>query len=100
MQTDVFDQISNEIGARDRQGSADANKKARKIVKGAEASSIGVMSICPGKDIVSTLSGWSKKEFGVSFSALAIAREMQLEEIAPEALQVITAMEQGADFAS
>ena len=100
MKTEVFDHISNEIGARVRKGVADANKKARRIINDAWSSYDGVISICPGKAIVSALSAWSQKNYGVSFSALAIAREMRLEELPSEAIQVVAAIENLSDFST
>lgn len=89
----VFDQVANEIGARDRKGVADANSKAREIIDKAWTSYDGMTSICSGKMITSHLSGWSQKNFNVSFSALAIAREMYLEEIPEEVVHVIATIE-------
>ena len=100
MKTEVFDHISNEIGASDRKGVADANKKARRIIDDAWSSYNGLISICPGKAIVSALSAWSQKKFGVSFSALAIAREIQLKELATEATQLVAAIENLSDFST
>ena len=100
MENEVLDLIGNEIGARERKGVADANKKARKIIGEAWATYDGKVSICPGKQIISGLSAWSQAEFGVSFSALALAREIRLEELNNEVIQVIAAIENSSDFGS
>jgi len=100
METEILDQISDEIGGRDRKGSADSNKKARELISEAWTSYDGKISICSGKKIVSGLSAWSQKKFGVSFSALTIAREIRQEDLDDEVIQVIAAIENLSDFSS
>jgi predicted ATPase len=47
-----------------------------------------------GSALLSDLSAWSKKEFGVSISDVALAREVRASEMSPELVAVLTAIEQ------
>ena len=100
MKEQVFDNISDAIWGRDRKGIVDANKKARSVVNTAWSSYEEIISICPGKSIVSALSGWSQKNYGVSFSALGLARELRLDELPSEALQVVVSINKSSEFSS
>lgn len=100
MKEQVFDNISDAIWGRDRKGIVDANKKARSVVNTAWSSYDEIISICPGKSIVSALSGWSQKNYGVSFSALGLARELRLDELPSEALQVVVSINKSSEFSS
>jgi len=74
------------------------NPKAREIVNRSWDTYDGMISICSGKKIVSRLSKWAQENYGVSFSALTIAREIKLSEISPEVIHIVTAIEQSSDF--
>lgn len=100
IQTDVFDKISNEIWLRDRSNVGAANKEAREIIEKAWLTYDGKITVCPGKEVVSAISAWSQTNFDVSFGALSLAREMQLGELAPEAVHLVTAIENASDLPS
>ena len=51
-----------------------------------------------GTSLLSDLSAWSKKEFGVSISDIALARELRANEMATELVAVLTAIEQHESF--
>lgn len=51
-----------------------------------------------GTSLLSDLSAWSKKAFGVSLSDIALAREVRASEMAPELIEVLTAIEQHESF--
>jgi len=44
------------------------------------------------------LSDWSKKDYGISFNAISIAREMKKEEINDEVVEVIECIEINTPF--
>jgi AAA domain, putative AbiEii toxin, Type IV TA system/AAA ATPase domain len=54
----------------------------------------------PGKKVIARLSEWSKDEFGVSFGAEQIARVLKPEEVAPEVVEVLTAIVEGRPLLS
>lgn len=61
----------------------------------------GTLAACvSGKRILSKLSDWSKKEYGVSFGAVTVARSMLPEEIHSEMKGTLESIEDGRDFAS
>ena len=52
-----------------------------------------VALIAPGKQMISALSDWSQKNFGVSFNATKLASFLQETEIHPEMRAVVEAIE-------
>ncbi|MFO0832004.1 MAG: AAA family ATPase [Phycisphaerales bacterium] len=95
----VFDSLSHEYLIRDRgAGVHGANKKARERIDQAWATLAGRLGIVSGKDLVSELSAWSKKNYGVSFGPLRIARELKGDEVASEVKAVVRAIEKGHAF--
>ncbi|MFT3893293.1 MAG: hypothetical protein QM730_16820 [Anaerolineales bacterium] len=71
----VFDALSSYFHAQNRAGGVtDANKKAREKLEKYWATQEGRWSIVSGKIIISNLSGWSQKNFGVSFNPLRIIK--------------------------
>ena len=80
------------------QNPSTTNKEARVIVEGYWSTYKEKISLCSGKQIISALSGWSQEKYGVSFSPLAIARNMELSEIDPEVISVVTAIERSEPF--
>lgn len=74
----------------------DARKELAKRVKNR-----GTLSACvSGKRILSRLSDWSKREYGVSFGAVAVARSMLPEDIHPEMKEALEAIEYERGFTS
>jgi len=97
----VTDLIAEELLKRDRKrGLKNANQEARNIRDDTWNTTEGILSVVPGKKIVSKLSGWSKEKYGVSFSASKIARGIREDEIQEEMRGVITAIETRISFAS
>ena len=99
MKDDVIDKISDQISLSHRKKNpSTTNKEARVIVEGYWSTYKEKISLCSGKQIISALSGWSQEKYGVSFSPLAIARNMELSEIDPEVISVVTAIERSEPF--
>lgn len=96
MEEDIFDAISAEILARQRSlGQGGANKLARKVIKDEIDRAGNFLSLVSGKEILSRLSQWCQAEFRVSFNAIAIAREMNADDIAEEMRKIVAAIENG-----
>ena len=49
----------------------------------------------PGKDVLRKLNSWVQAELGVSFGAVALARELRANEIHPEIVAVLRAIKDG-----
>jgi hypothetical protein len=75
-----------------------ANSMARQHVKALWAIESNRPMLVSGKDVLSRLSEWTKTEFGASFGAPAIARQLKKSEIPTEIVEVIRAIEEGSDF--
>ena len=54
--------------------------------------------VVSGKDILARLSEWTLREFGTSFGAPAIARQMRGSEVPEELAEVIGIIEEGSSF--
>lgn len=92
----VFDSLSHEYHVRDRgAGVHGANKRARERIESAWATPAGRVGIVSGKELLSRLSEWAKKTYGVSFGALRLAKELQSHEISSEMRAVVRAIELG-----
>jgi hypothetical protein len=90
----VFDSLAHDLLSRDRRGGVgQANKIARQKMEEGWRSAAGILAMAPGKSVLSELSKWSHRQFGVSFGALRLARELHRDEIAPEAAAVVRAIE-------
>jgi predicted 3-demethylubiquinone-9 3-methyltransferase (glyoxalase superfamily) len=50
--------------------------------------------------MLSTLSGWSKDRFGVSFGVAAILRMLRREDLIPEIVAVISAIQSNEPFSA
>jgi hypothetical protein len=94
----ALDGMSSAIFAQDKRLQlGTANKRARDWLSG-RSERDGLLSVVSGKDIISGLSSWSQKEFKVSLTAGAIAREMKRNEVPEEIAAVVTAIEFGKTF--
>ena len=77
---------------------ATASEAAAKQVAAAWATRDGRLSIIPGKKALAQLSDWANRGFGVSLTAINIAREMQSDEVDPEVVKVVTSIERSLPF--
>ncbi len=96
MKDNILDAIATEFWNNNRTlGQSGANKAARKRISDVEQRHGTLTPIASGKQILGSVSDWSNSEFGVSFSAINIAREMTVLEIPFEANSIVEAFEGG-----
>jgi len=94
---DVYDSFAESFLLQDRAGgSKTANRRARMYLD-------PIWSRNPdhrvsGKTLLSGLSSWSKKKFGVSFGVSALLHALRREDLATEVVDVITAIEENEAF--
>ena len=95
----VIDQTANAILNQDKRlGLPKANQKARRFVGREWSERKSRLALVPGKKAISRISAWSKQKYGVSFGSMSIARELKLEEIDGEVVNVIGAIEALSDI--
>lgn len=96
LEHETFDGMASERLAEDRSlGSGGANKAAREALVERWSTPLSRRMVVSGKQVVSTLSGWCQKEFGVSLSSPAIVRMMRPTEVDPEVAGVLNAIVKG-----
>jgi hypothetical protein len=86
---------------KDRSGDLDpknAIQAADQRLKTLWATPNGRAATAPGKKILSSLSSWSKKRYGVSFGIPALLREIRADEISDEVRLVLGAIHGGLNF--
>lgn len=99
LKTDVIDDYAEEfIKGHKEYHTQNANRWARKYVEGAWRNKKKKFSIIPGKEVISSLSSWSQKEFGISLSANSIVKEMMIDEINDEIKFVLGVIETASNF--
>jgi hypothetical protein len=69
------------------------HKKAERIFR-AMVKSRGARNVVSGKRLLAKLSEMSKKEFGVSFGAMAVCKEMRADEFDPYLVTVVKSLAQ------
>ena len=95
------DAISEELVRRRLAASViDANPKSRSRVAAAYETHDGRLGVVSGKEVLSRLSSWAQNAYGVSLSAVRLAREIELGEIDPELTAVMTAIRENHDLPS
>jgi hypothetical protein len=95
----VTDAIAGELWAENRAGGlAAANALARKRVYPRWHVPEMRLALVSGKEILASLSEWLQKNYGVSISAAAVAREINADELSDEVKAVLSAIEYGTDF--
>jgi hypothetical protein len=88
------DSIAEELVRRKQSKSVtEANPKARSRVTEAYKTHEGGLGIVCGKDVLSRLSSWAQSTYGVSLSAIKLAREIERREIEPELAVVLSAIQ-------
>ena len=93
------DLISEELVRRKQTKSVkEANPQARSRVDVAWKTFEGRLGIVSGKELFSRLSSWSQKTYGVSLSAIKLAREIEREEIDQEVVAVMNAIYGGYEL--
>ncbi|MCI0561986.1 MAG: AAA family ATPase [Nitrososphaera sp.] len=95
----VTDAIATEVQAKDKKYSlAMANKSAPELVKNNWSTLDGKLAIVSGKRILSELSEWSKRNYGVSFGPFSIARSIIASEVHDEIKHVVSRINGSDDF--
>ncbi|MCA1693294.1 MAG: hypothetical protein LC749_00415 [Actinobacteria bacterium] len=69
-----------------------ANKAARTTLAKRWQTRESRWAVAPGKTVITRLSDWSQREFGVGLGAEALARELRTSEVDPEVVEVISAI--------
>ncbi|MBN1293510.1 MAG: AAA family ATPase [Candidatus Latescibacteria bacterium] len=99
LENEIFDALSTEYLNNNRKtGQTGANCTARERIKSVREKFGNIISLASGKELLGSLSNWSKTEYGVSFSSTNIAHVMELEEINSEIINVVKAIEHGKPF--
>jgi energy-coupling factor transporter ATP-binding protein EcfA2 len=98
LREDTFDSLSSEYGTKKAWTGGTANKFARERLSTAWSTLTGCLSLLPGKQVISSLSGWSQKKFSVSFNATKLANALEKAEIHSEIKAVIEAIESHDPF--
>ncbi|MBZ5695750.1 MAG: AAA family ATPase [Acidobacteriia bacterium] len=98
MKDDIMDGFSSEHLAQNRPGGASAANKGARVAMEGWNTWQRRMEIVPGKALLSRISDWSQRKFGVSISSLRLARELQAAEIAPELMRIMAAIENKEPF--
>lgn len=99
LQNSVFDGFAQEFLADNRGGgSAQANSLTRESMYPRWNMPEARLSIVSGKLVLSKLSEWLQKDFGVSISPVAVARTMKRGEISAEIVNILTSIENGDPF--
>lgn len=99
MKDETVDNISTYIQQSDRKLMAGtAHKMARQRVDALWATQDGQRAIVCGKDVISRLSEWAQKEYGVILNGERIIRIMRYHEVNPEIMTVISAIEKSQPF--
>jgi hypothetical protein len=97
LKDDIMDSFAADIKAKDNTKSLKtANQEARKYINSKWETE--KVSLAPGKQVVASLCKWLSENYNVSVNRFAIAREMNLSEVAPEVVHVITCIENRVDF--
>jgi len=97
----AFNGMATEFLEEDRaSGLPGANQKADLRLNSIWKKLPDKLTIVSGKEVIHKLSDWSNKEFGVSFNAIKLAKELLVEEIDSEICDVMTAIEEREDLPS
>lgn len=93
--------IGNELFLEKKEdGFVKAMQRARNQVRQAWATPDGPFCVVSGKLVLSRLSDWSKRQFGVSFSPLAVTSAFRRSEILDEVAAVLDSIENGIPLMS
>lgn len=92
-QDPITDGFGTVFLSRDRRGGfATANRRAQSLVAARWNTRAGRWALSPGKQVISRLSDWSRKAFGVSFGPEQLARSLEPSEIDSELVDVLQAV--------
>lgn len=94
----VIDGFAERYHAMDKRLGMGAIRKAREWVANQWSDSSKQLSLVPGKEMLSRLSEWTRKEYGVSFGVASVWRAFKLQEIPEEVTSVVRAIDEGVPF--
>lgn len=90
----TLDAFASEFIKHDRPGGpAQANRKAREVIRACRKEHGSIQFLVSGKQLIAKLSDWSNSEFGVSFSPHALLKSMAPDQVPLELRRIITAIE-------
>jgi hypothetical protein len=93
MKDDILDAMAEVVYARKKKsGMTTANKAARSRLASYWKTEEGRWARLPGKKVISALSNWAKRDYGVEFNADQLARSLRRDEVAPEVVAVLYAI--------
>ena len=99
LKDDVMDALASEFHSEDKRGGAPtANKAARARLSACWSNPDERLSLVSGKELLTRLSEWAQTNYQVSFSPMAIARELKPEEVPTEIVGVMGAIENNQPF--
>jgi hypothetical protein len=95
LKDEIMDQLSEEYIRRIRPKTAarEGNKYAREWLKARWTSLPGKLGTVGGKALLSLISSWTQRTYGIGLNAHALARAMMPGDLDPELASVITAIE-------
>lgn len=94
----VIDGIAAEIQKRERIELVGANRRARQQVACVWENPKTRVALVPGKEVLSRVSEWSQKKWGVGFGTGTVAANMALSDFTGEVKMVIEAIETNQAF--
>jgi hypothetical protein len=98
---EVYDNFAESFLLEDKsKGTKVANARARAFLAPIWSNPQEFHHRVSGKTMLSTLSGWSKDRFGVSFGVAAILRMLRREDLIPEIVAVISAIQSNEPFSA
>lgn len=101
LKDEFFDKYVEEFNRRMRpKNISESIQYARTRVDGVWNSLAAKISLIGGKELIAALSSWSQGQFGVSISAMTLLDHIEGEELDPELLGVLSAIENRTDFPS
>jgi hypothetical protein len=98
LKDETHDLISEEYIRRHRpkNAAAEGNAYARGELRARWTSLSGKLGIVSGKAVLSRISSWAQRNYGVSLNAYVLAKSMLADELDPELVAVMTDLETGA----
>jgi energy-coupling factor transporter ATP-binding protein EcfA2 len=99
LEDEVMDAFAAEYFTDNRSGGmTQANRSARERMAADWNTTDGRLSLVSGKRLLARLSEWTQENYGVTISAVRVARAMRRTEIPDEIVRVITAIEDNESF--
>jgi energy-coupling factor transporter ATP-binding protein EcfA2 len=98
LKDEIFDNLCTEYAVNKALAAGTANKRAREKITQAWSNFETRVGVIPGKQVISNLSDWSQKKYGVSFNATKLAAFLQVDEIHPEMAAVVESIENHQPF--